>query len=44
MITKLSGGTKSINIVLSEMSSIDDQANLLALNAAIETARAGEQG
>lgn len=44
MISKLSGGTKSINTVLSEISSIADQTNLLALNAAIEAARAGEQG
>lgn len=44
MITKLSSGSKSINTVLSEISSIADQTNLLALNAAIEAARAGEQG
>lgn len=44
MITKLSEGSKSINTVLSEISSIADQTNLLALNAAIEAARAGEQG
>lgn len=44
MITKLSQGTKTINTVLSEISSIADQTNLLALNAAIEAARAGEQG
>lgn len=44
MITKLSNGSKSINSVLSEISSIADQTNLLALNAAIEAARAGEQG
>lgn len=44
MITKLSDGSKSINTVLSEISSIADQTNLLALNAAIEAARAGEQG
>jgi methyl-accepting chemotaxis protein len=44
MITKLSDGSKSINSVLSEISSIADQTNLLALNAAIEAARAGEQG
>jgi len=44
MIIKLAGGCKSINSVLSEISSIADQTNLLALNAAIEAARAGEQG
>jgi methyl-accepting chemotaxis protein len=44
MITKLSNGSKSINTVLSEISSIADQTNLLALNAAIEAARAGDQG
>ncbi len=44
VITKLSDGSKSINTVLSEISSIADQTNLLALNAAIEAARAGEQG
>lgn len=44
MITKLSNGSKSIDTVLSEISSIADQTNLLALNAAIEAARAGEQG
>lgn len=44
MIAKLSDGSKSINTVLSEISSIADQTNLLALNAAIEAARAGEQG
>jgi PAS domain S-box-containing protein len=44
IITKLSDGTKSINTVLSEISSIADQTNLLALNAAIEAARAGEKG
>jgi PAS domain S-box-containing protein len=44
IITKLSDGTKSINTVLSEISSIADQTNLLALNAAIEAARAGDKG
>lgn len=44
MINKLSNGSKLINTVLSEISSIADQTNLLALNAAIEAARAGEQG
>ncbi|WP_028868852.1 methyl-accepting chemotaxis protein [Psychromonas arctica] len=43
-ITRLINGTKSIETVLSEISSIADQTNLLALNAAIEAARAGEQG
>jgi methyl-accepting chemotaxis protein len=43
-ITRLIDGTKSIETVLSEISSIADQTNLLALNAAIEAARAGEQG
>lgn len=43
-ITRLSNGCKSIESVLSEITSIADQTNLLALNAAIEAARAGEQG
>lgn len=43
-IDRLVKGTKSIEAVLSEISSIADQTNLLALNAAIEAARAGEQG
>ena len=43
-ITSLISGTKSIETVLNEISSIADQTNLLALNAAIEAARAGEQG
>ncbi|MBL4940720.1 MAG: methyl-accepting chemotaxis protein [Colwellia sp.] len=43
-IGRLINGTKSIDTVLSEISSIADQTNLLALNAAIEAARAGEQG
>mgnify|MGYP003644374371 CR=1 FL=1 len=43
-ITRLINGTKSIETVLNEISSIADQTNLLALNAAIEAARAGEQG
>ncbi|MGJ8679433.1 methyl-accepting chemotaxis protein [Paraglaciecola sp.] len=43
-INKLVQGTKSIETVLEEISSIADQTNLLALNAAIEAARAGEQG
>ena len=44
MITHLVVGSKSIESVLTEISSIADQTNLLALNAAIEAARAGEQG
>jgi aerotaxis receptor len=44
MIINLAEGSKLINTVLSEISSIADQTNLLALNAAIEAARAGEQG
>lgn len=43
-IIRLVDGTKSIETVLNEISSIADQTNLLALNAAIEAARAGEQG
>jgi PAS domain S-box-containing protein len=43
-IERLVKGTKSIETVLNEISSIADQTNLLALNAAIEAARAGEQG
>jgi methyl-accepting chemotaxis protein len=43
-IERLINGTKSIEAVLAEISSIADQTNLLALNAAIEAARAGEQG
>ena len=43
-INRLIVGTKSIESVLNEISSIADQTNLLALNAAIEAARAGEQG
>tara|TARA_B100001059_G_C17832481_1_gene585632 strand:- start:2684 stop:4234 length:1551 start_codon:yes stop_codon:yes gene_type:complete len=43
-INRLIDGTKSIETVLVEISSIADQTNLLALNAAIEAARAGEQG
>lgn len=43
-INRLTKGTKSIETVLNEISSIADQTNLLALNAAIEAARAGEQG
>ncbi|MFT6896953.1 MAG: PAS domain S-box-containing protein [Paraglaciecola sp.] len=41
---RLIHGTKSIETVLNEISSIADQTNLLALNAAIEAARAGDQG
>jgi len=43
-ISRLINGTKSIETVLTQISSIADQTNLLALNAAIEAARAGEQG
>jgi len=43
-IIQLTSGTKLIETILSEISSIADQTNLLALNAAIEAARAGEQG
>ena len=43
-INRLITGSKSIETVLGEISSIADQTNLLALNAAIEAARAGEQG
>jgi len=43
-INRLIEGTRSIETVLGEISSIADQTNLLALNAAIEAARAGEQG
>jgi len=43
-IGRLIDGTKTIETVLSEISSIADQTNLLALNAAIEAARAGENG
>ncbi len=43
-IERLTNGSRAIETVLSEISSIADQTNLLALNAAIEAARAGEQG
>ncbi|WP_448555680.1 methyl-accepting chemotaxis protein [Thalassotalea montiporae] len=43
-ISRLITGSRTIETVLSEISSIADQTNLLALNAAIEAARAGEQG
>ena len=43
-IERLTTGSRTIETVLSEISSIADQTNLLALNAAIEAARAGEQG
>lgn len=43
-INRLITGSKSIEAVLGEISSIADQTNLLALNAAIEAARAGEHG
>jgi PAS domain S-box-containing protein len=43
-IERLVNGTKSIGIMLNEISGIADQTNLLALNAAIEAARAGDQG
>ncbi len=43
-VNRLIIGTRTIETVLGEISSIADQTNLLALNAAIEAARAGEQG
>lgn len=44
VIHKLVDGSRSIETISNEISSIADQTNLLALNAAIEAARAGEQG
>ncbi|MDO2946985.1 methyl-accepting chemotaxis protein [Aeromonas simiae] len=44
LMARLSEQAKSIEAIVSTISSIADQTNLLALNAAIEAARAGEQG
>ena len=44
VIGHLVQGSRSIETISDEISSIADQTNLLALNAAIEAARAGEQG
>nr|WP_269077640.1 methyl-accepting chemotaxis protein [Aeromonas molluscorum] len=43
-IELLNQQSRSIEAIISTISSIADQTNLLALNAAIEAARAGEQG
>ena len=44
LVQKLAEGAKSVEDILSTISSIAEQTNLLALNAAIEAARAGEAG
>lgn len=43
-INLLNEQSKSIEAIVSTISSIAEQTNLLALNAAIEAARAGDQG
>ncbi|MCX4117253.1 methyl-accepting chemotaxis protein [Aeromonas hydrophila] len=44
LIGLLNEQSKSIQSIVSTISSIAEQTNLLALNAAIEAARAGDQG
>jgi len=44
LVQKLAEGAKSVEEILTTISSIAEQTNLLALNAAIEAARAGEAG
>ncbi|MDM5139510.1 methyl-accepting chemotaxis protein [Aeromonas bestiarum] len=44
LIGLLNEQSKSIEAIVSTISSIAEQTNLLALNAAIEAARAGDQG